>query len=137
MPAEYDREELTRITHSRLRPVNQFNDPGITHQEIKSLKIVAAEEQKGSVQAHRLFDRLFGGILGLFKGLFFIRPKSHNQCDLYGHVLPPGGFQGVLPKCYDCSAEIKSPDEVRGATPREQRRDDRAKDTGQQRKYVK
>lgn len=137
MPAEYDRDELTRITQRNLRPVSHMNDAGITHQDIKSLKTVAAEEQKSAVQAHRFFDRIFGGLIGLFKGMFFIRPKSHNQCEQYGHILPPGGFQGVLPKCYDCNAPIKSPEEVRGATPRDQRKDDRNKNTGEQRKYVK
>jgi hypothetical protein len=49
---------------------------------------------------------------------YSFKPKS-NQCRIYGHTLPSGGWQaGRRPNCGDCGTQINDADDLRKAQPR-------------------
>ena len=133
--SEFDPDELAKITHRGLKPLSGTNEPTVNAEEVSSLKSASRNEAKTGVQARRLMDLFFGGIASALKGLFARKGKKVTQCQIYGHV-PEPKWTGPYPKCTDCGAAITRPDEVRGATPRDQR----GKSGGDQpptRRYVK
>lgn len=125
MVSEWEKEELGRLTHQKLKVVAQTNQepsPGrITRQD---LKIMKEGEKSVDAKIKIFFERLR---LALSTGIgAMITPASERRkvdpCKEYGHSLKLGStWKGPFPKCLDCGVDIKDPNELRGAVNREER----------------
>jgi len=137
--SEFDPDELNRITHRGMKKLSraQFEERQTT-EDVGNLKTKQREEDTPVVVIKRFFMRIVDGVLGLFRALLAPPQKKVVQCDNYGHVLKPG-WSGPHPKCMECGAAILSLNEVRGATPKADRKDQAGPTPFQQqdRKYVK
>ncbi len=90
----------------------------ITGTEIRSLKTTGQRSSSVNVSFTRMISGFFSGLFGGLIGLFSPPSQKKNQCAMYGHVRPKGGWAGNLPHCEDCGAEIHSEDDLRGSTAR-------------------
>jgi len=135
--SEFDPAELAKITHKGLQPRSKKDEPSVTHQKIELLKDAQQGEGKLITMIARFFGRIVSGIASSVKGLFAAPKKKQIQCENYGHILKPG-WTGPQPICLDCGATISSMEQVRGATPKEDRQKNAGKSPfGKERKYVK
>lgn len=137
--SQFDPDELSKITHRGLQKLDrgQFQER-VTQEEIVNLKSRQQSEDTAVVHIRRFFARIWDGIMSALRSLFTPPKKKVVQCATYGHALKPG-WTGANPICIDCGAPILSLKDVRGATPRDERKD-RAGQTPfqqQERKYVK
>lgn len=132
--SQFDPEELSKITHRGLKPLSKVNEPKVTQQNIVTLKDAAQEENKLSAKIQKFWGRILIALSNTFKSLLAPPEKKVYQCELYGHVLK-GGWSGQYPMCQDCGAQITALDQVRGATPKDQR--GTGGTTGHERRFVK
>lgn len=112
--SQFDPEDLAKITHRGLKPRSKKEEKSVTPESLTSLKTVAQNEQTLSVAIHRVFDRMFGGMSGFFKGLTARPQRKVLQCENYGHVLK-AGWHGDFPMCDDCGHKITALDQVRSS----------------------
>lgn len=128
MVSEWEKEELGRLTHQKLKVVAQANQepsPGrITRQDLKIMKDGEKSIETNDAKIKIFFERLR---LALSTGIgAMITPASARRkvdpCKEYGHSLKLGStWKGPFPKCLDCGVDIKDPNELRGAVNREER----------------
>jgi hypothetical protein len=135
--SEFDPDELNKITHRGLQSLSrsQFEEKQ-TSEEVSTLKTRQRAEDTFIVKLTRFFARIVDGFASAFKGLFAKPAKKVTQCDNYGHALKPG-WTGDRPLCMDCGQAITSLDQVRGAVPRDTKKDVQNPYPNKDRKYVK
>lgn len=132
--SNFDPDELAKITHRGLQSLNRRDgEPRMQTGEIVMLKTAQKKEDGPLTAIFRFFQRIIDGFTSGIKALFTPPQKKVMQCQTYGHVMEQG-WSGPHPRCVDCGKAILSLDEVRGATPKEDRK---PKDEFQGRKYVK
>lgn len=128
MVSEWEKEELARMTHQKLKTVSQYNQEmsggRITQQNLKVMKDCQKSTESGDAQVKIFFERLSlaisTGVGAIFSPLS--GRKKVDPCKEYGHNHPVGTpWKGLYPKCLDCGAVIKDPNELRGAQSREER----------------
>lgn len=130
MVTEWEKEELGRLTHQKLKSFSQqqaeMSAPAgrMTLQNLQCMK--EAESKTGTKQAkiRLLLDRLKLAVTTGISGLFAPSEQrlKEDRCKVYGHNWPPGTtWKGAFPKCLDCHQEIKDPSDLRGAMPRSER----------------
>jgi hypothetical protein len=138
--SNFDPDELAKITHRGLQSLSRspFDDQRVTKEEVVNLKTRQKSEDTVLVHITRFFARIVDGFLSVFRSLLTPPKKKVFQCETYGHVLKPG-WTGTRPLCEDCGAQILSLTDVRGATPKADRKDTAGQTPFQQqdRKYVK
>lgn len=103
--------------YSRLGKRHPEISPAISKDQISTLKQKAMRvedlDSRNRVTVWDLVCDLWTQVIYSFK------PKS-NQCRIYGHTLPSGGWvAGKRPNCGDCGAQINNADELRRAVPRD------------------
>lgn len=122
MVSEWEKEELGRLTHQKLRAVSQLDQepaPGrITRQDLRVMKDCEKSTETGDAKVKIFFERLR---LALSTGIgALVTPASSRRkvdpCKEYGHNLPFGtAWKGPYPKCLDCGVLIKDAGELRGS----------------------
>lgn len=127
MVTEWEREELGRLTHQKLKSFSRQQQeaqqqPGrMTLQNIESMKTLQKQTETKEAKIKLLLDRLkmavTTGISSLFSSSKDQRVRN-DRCKVYGHNLPFGTtWKGAHPKCLDCQAVITDASQLRGAMP--------------------
>jgi hypothetical protein len=88
----------------------------ITGSEIKALRTTSQKATQVNVSFARAIANFFGGIFGGIMGMFAAPVQKRNQCQMYGHIRPNGGWSGPYPKCVECGAAITSEEDLRGSS---------------------
>ena len=127
MVTEWEREELGRLTHSKLKSFSQQqaemsqNAGRMTLQNIEQMKIVQKQTETKEAKIKLLLDRLKMAVTTSLSSLF-TRPfkrEAENICKVYGHNLPWGTtWKGAFPKCLDCGSDITDASQLRSAVPK-------------------
>lgn len=129
MVTEWEKEELGRLTHQRLKTLSshqqeqqeQQQQAGrMTLQNIESMKIAHKQSDTKEAKIKMLIERLKLAITTSISGLFAPSEKKirEDRCKVYGHNLPFGSsWQGAYPRCHDCGEKITDPSTLRGAVP--------------------
>lgn len=130
MVTEWEKEELGRLTHSKLKSFSQQqaemtqNAGRMTLQNIEQMKTIQKKADTHEAKIKLLLDRLKMAVTTSLSSLFS-RPSSRtaeNVCTVYGHNLPCGTpWKGAYPKCLDCGSEITDASQLRGAMPKTER----------------
>jgi hypothetical protein len=131
--SQFNPDELAKLTHQGLHTLKRVDEPGVTHQQLTTLKARQEEESKPAVIARRSFRQLLDAVQSGVKGMFAAKPKKNLQCANYGHQMRQG-WTGPNPVCVDCGADITTLSMLRGATPMERTVHT---ETEQTRRYVK
>lgn len=127
MVSEYEREELGRLTHQKLKiqAQTQPQEGGrITQQNLRCMKEGVKATETSDAKVKIFFERLR---LALSTGIgAVLTPSSARRkvdpCKEYGHYIKLGStWKGPFPKCLDCGVDIKDPNELRGAVNKEER----------------
>jgi hypothetical protein len=134
MVTEWEKEELGRLTHQKIKTLSQQQQdkeeaagikPGrMTLQNLQCMKTVQTQSDTKEARFKLIFERLKMAIATALAGLF--APSKQrlraDRCKVYGHNLPFGTtWQGEFPKCLDCGAKITDPTQLRGAVPKTER----------------
>lgn len=126
MVTEWEREELGRLTHSKLKSFSaqqaeeSQNAGRMTLQNIEQMKVAAKQSETKEAKIKLLLDRLKMAVTTSLSGLFAPSEKRlrEDRCKVYGHNLPFGTtWKGAYPKCLDCGAKITEASQLRGAMP--------------------
>lgn len=130
MVTEWEREELGRLTHSKLKSFSQQqadlaqNAGRMTLQNIEQMKSAQKKVETREAKIKLLLDRLKMAVTTSLSGLFSrsAARQAESVCTIYGHNLPWGtNWKGTYPKCLDCGSEITDASQLRGATPKADR----------------
>jgi len=133
--SQFDPEDLAKITHRGLKPTGRKEQKSVTPESLTALKTVAQNEQSFAIAIRRVFDRIFGGVAGFFKGLTAGPQRKGGQCVNYGHVLK-AGWHGDFPVCEDCGHKITTLDQVRSSSLKNPTSYEDPYDNNNGRKYV-
>ena len=126
MVTEWEREELGRLTHSKLKSLSSYQQeqqlqPGrMTLQNIEQIKTVSKQADTKQAKIKLLLERLKMAVTTSLQGIFAPSDQRlrDDRCKVYGHNLPFGtNWKGVHPKCLDCGAKITDASQLRGAMP--------------------
>lgn len=126
MVTEWEKEELGRLTHQRLKTLSSHQQEQeqaagrMTLQNIESMKVAAKQTETKEAKVKMLIERLKMAISTSISGLFAPSEKKikEDRCKVYGHNLPFGSnWKGAYPKCHDCGQKITDPSTLRGAVP--------------------
>lgn len=130
MVTEWEKEELGRLTHQRLKSFSRQQEemqqsPGrMTLQNIESMKSVAKQSESKEAKIKLLIERLRMAVTTSLSSIFAPSEQRlrDDRCKVYGHNLPFGtNWKGAYPKCLDCKATITDPNQLRGAMPMKER----------------
>ncbi|MBX9688599.1 MAG: hypothetical protein K2X27_17955 [Candidatus Obscuribacterales bacterium] len=128
MVTEWEREELGRLTHQRIKAFshqdNEQQSPVNGRMTLQSMKSAQNKTETGEVKIKLLFERLKMAISTSLSGFFApsAQRMKEDRCAVYGHNFPWGTpWKGVYPKCLDCGSPIKEASQLRGAVPKAER----------------
>lgn len=97
---------------SRIAGLQPVASQRITRSNLLTLRAAQMKEDK----VRKFVSSFLTGISSMFAGLFAApTQKKNSMCKYYGHVIPRGNWEGYLPKCSDCGAEINNPSQLRKA----------------------
>lgn len=88
----------------------------ITREEVATLRNISVKKETLSHKLTQAFHVAWRDISVLVNAPLKAARLNNSMCKYYGHVIQ-GAWQGYLPKCRDCGAEISSPDQLRKASP--------------------
>jgi hypothetical protein len=103
-------------TYSRLstKSNRRVASQRITRTNLLTLRAAELNENK----FRKVVSSLVNDVQALVGGMFAVQKgKNDSMCKYYGHVIPGKNWEGYLPKCGDCGAEISNPSQLRKASP--------------------
>lgn len=89
----------------------------ITREEVITLRNIQVGKKTWLRKLTGLFHNCMRDIKTMMHAPIKSKAVTNSMCKYYGHIIH-GPWQGYLPKCRDCGAEISSPDQLRKASPR-------------------
>lgn len=116
----HDPRKFEELLKDRIGDIEQGSPDiqRITNPEIEALRTSSLRGQAADVQAKQKMASFFQN-LGAAIGGIFCKEKKKHQCQMYGHIAP-SNWHGDFPNCTECGAEIRSQDELRKASARQE-----------------